>query len=61
MTTTEFGPGHGCMWSKRSLMKAVNKAVLKDPSTIVQLSMPVVVIAGRTEYLAAISQLSSQS
>ena len=43
------------MWSNRSLMKAVNKVVLKDPSTIIQSSMPVVVIAGKTEYLAEAS------
>ena len=60
MTTTEFGPGHGCMWSNRSLMNAVNRAVLKDPSTIVQSSMPVIVIAGKTEYLAEAIRSGSQ-
>lgn len=60
ITTTEFWAGQGCMWSKRSLINAEKEVALKDPSSIVQSSMPVEVIAGKIEYLEeASSQICS--
>lgn len=51
MTMTDFGAGNGCIFRRRSLMKAMNNSALKEPSMIVHSIMPSRVIAGKIEYL----------
>jgi len=51
MTITEFGAGNWFILPTRLLMNSKKSSPLKEPSTILQSSMPSIEIAGRTEYL----------
>lgn len=50
-TMTDFGPGNGCIFSRSSLINAMNNSALKEPSMIVHSIIPSRAIAGKIEYL----------
>lgn len=51
ITFTEFQAGKGFIWSKRPSTNSRKSSVLYDPSTIFMDIIPLMEMAGRTEYL----------
>ena len=57
ITSTEFGSGHGCIWSSTPHTKLANSWPLKAWSITLRWMMPSKEIAGRIEYLCKITGL----